>query len=273
MALVLICLCPFLFQSVHSQHVNLTIVSGTQASSSLDHLADFLMREDVVTAFTSSFVMVLTSEPGDKTFFIAAIMAMSHGRLPVFVGAYASLAVATVLSALLGSSLQRLPHIVTHVISIVLFIFFGLKMLKEAYDYEPTATYDGLEEVGNEINAKNSKKQEPTKGETDLESGSPSSSSASSSTSWISPVILQAFTMTSVAECGDRSQIATVVLATTKNVVGVTLGGLIGHFICTAMAVIGGKLLASRISERTIWLCGGCFYLFFAAWTFFHPED
>jgi putative Ca2+/H+ antiporter (TMEM165/GDT1 family) len=59
----------------------------------LDHLADFLMRGDVVTAFTSSLVMVLTSELGDKTFFIAAIMAMSHGRLPVFVGAYASLAI------------------------------------------------------------------------------------------------------------------------------------------------------------------------------------
>jgi putative Ca2+/H+ antiporter (TMEM165/GDT1 family) len=153
-------------------------------------------------------------------------------------------------------------------------------MLKEAYDYEPTATYDGLEEVGNEINAHNAKKKEPTEGEADLESGTSSSTSSSSSSesdsssaSWISPVILQAFTMTSVAECGDRSQIATVVLATTKNVVGVTLGGLIGHFICTAMAVIGGKLLASRISERTVWLCGGCFYLFFAAWTFFHPED
>ena len=33
--------------------------------------------------------------------------------------------------------------------------------------------------------------------------------------------------------------------------IGVTIGGCIGHSICTGGAVIGGRMLASRISEKT----------------------
>jgi len=78
--------------------------------------------------------------------------------------------------------------------------------------------------------------------------------------------------MTFFAEWGDRSQIATIVLASTKDAIGVTSGGIIGHAICTGMAVIGGKLLATRISERMICLLGGVLFLFFALHNFMYPE-
>lgn len=54
------------------------------------------------------------------------------------------------------------------------------------------------------------------------------------------------FTMTFLAEWGDRSQIATIVLATTKDPFGVTAGGIIGHSLCTGLAVLGGRMLATR---------------------------
>lgn len=47
-------------------------------------------------------------------------------------------------------------------------------------------------------------------------------------------------------------QIATIALAAVREPLGVTLGGCTGHALCTGLAVIGGKLLASRISERTV---------------------
>jgi len=49
-------------------------------------------------AFIASLSMIVVSELGDKTFFIAAIMAMRHARLTVFAGAIAALAIMTVLS-------------------------------------------------------------------------------------------------------------------------------------------------------------------------------
>jgi len=84
----------------------------------------------------------------------------------------------------------------------------------------------------------------------------------------------QAFTLTFLAEWGDRSQIATVALAASKNPFGVVLGGLVGHAFCTGLAVIGGKMLAAKISERTVAIIGGILFLIFGVTSiFFGPED
>lgn len=51
-----------------------------------------------IHAFAASFSVIIVSELGDKTFFIAAIMAMKHPRLTVFLGAITALALMTILS-------------------------------------------------------------------------------------------------------------------------------------------------------------------------------
>lgn len=49
-------------------------------------------------AFIAALSVIVVSELGDKTFFIAAIMAMRHPRMIVFAGAITALALMTVLS-------------------------------------------------------------------------------------------------------------------------------------------------------------------------------
>lgn len=51
-------------------------------------------------AFVASLSVIVVSELGDKTFFIAAIMAMKHPRLTVFAGAISALALMTILSGI-----------------------------------------------------------------------------------------------------------------------------------------------------------------------------
>merc|ERR1719261_206908 len=75
----------------------------------------------------------------------------------------------------------------------------------------------------------------------------------------------QAFMLTFLAEWGDRSQIATIALAAAKDPIGVTIGGILGHSMCTGLAVMGGRILAAKISERTVVLAGGILFLCFAA--------
>jgi len=89
----------------------------------------------------------------------------------------------------------------------------------------------------------------------------------------VNKVLMQAFTLTFLAEWGDRSQIATIALAAAREPFGVTLGACIGHSLCTGLAVIGGKLLASSISERTVLLVGGVLFCLFAVLALFGVGD
>ena len=86
-----------------------------------------------VDAFASSLMMILVSELGDKTFFIAAVLAMKHSRAVVLVGSLGALALMTALSAIMGKILtDLLPHEYTHYLAVLLFVVFGVKLLKDA---------------------------------------------------------------------------------------------------------------------------------------------
>ncbi|KAJ9111838.1 hypothetical protein QFC20_002425 [Naganishia adeliensis] len=73
-----------------------------------------------------------------------------------------------------------------------------------------------------------------------------------------------AFILTFLGEWGDRSQIATIALAGVNDISVVAIGTILGHFICTGIAVLGGRLLATKISVRTITLIGAVAFLGFA---------
>lgn len=51
-----------------------------------------------IHAFVASVSVIVVSELGDKTFFIAAIMAMRHSRLVVFAGAMFAMFLMTLIS-------------------------------------------------------------------------------------------------------------------------------------------------------------------------------
>lgn len=60
------------------------------------------------SAFVNSVAMIIVTELGDKTFFIAAIMAMRYSRLIVYSGAMGALALMTILSSAIGFALPQL---------------------------------------------------------------------------------------------------------------------------------------------------------------------
>ena len=66
----------------------------------------------------------------------------------------------------------------------------------------------------------------------------------------LSPAWVQTFVMTFLGEWGDRSQIATIAMAAGQDYWWVTAGAVTGHSICTAVAVIGGRAIAGKVSLR-----------------------
>jgi putative Ca2+/H+ antiporter (TMEM165/GDT1 family) len=61
-------------------------------------------------AFIASLSVIIVSELGDKTFFIAAIMAMRHSRIVVFTGAILALVVMTIISGKAVKKITFLMH-------------------------------------------------------------------------------------------------------------------------------------------------------------------
>ncbi|XP_066937788.1 putative divalent cation/proton antiporter TMEM165 isoform X8 [Macrobrachium rosenbergii] len=258
-------------------------------------------KDEATASFTSAFVsalsMIIVTELGDKTFFIAAIMAMNHPRLTVFAGAMTALAIMHFLSAMFGYVITWIPRVYTFYASSVLFAIFGIKMLREGWNMKPEEGQEEFEEVQSDLrrredDARNESRNENTETEAPsvsvqmtvegdgqvtlqkepLEEGGAGLRGRGPKRNKIlariltvvSRVFWQALTLTFLAEWGDRSQIATVVMAAREDVYGVIIGGLLGHFLCTGLGVLGGRMIATKISVRTVTIIGGVTFLIFA---------
>ncbi|XP_078534311.1 putative divalent cation/proton antiporter TMEM165 [Lissotriton helveticus] len=229
-----------------------------------------------IHAFVAAISVIIVSELGDKTFFIAAIMAMRYNRLTVLAGAILALGLMTCLSVLFGYATTVIPRVYTYYVSTALFAIFGLRMLREGLKMSPDEGQEELEEVQAEIKRKDEEYQRSKllNGPGDVEMGGSTSSGSRKWQHFISPIFLQAFTLTFLAEWGDRSQLTTIVLAAREDPFGVAVGGTIGHCLCTGLAVIGGRMIAQKISVRTVTIIGGIVFLVFAlSALFISPES
>ena len=201
----------------------------------------------MLTAFTAALLLITISELGDKTFFIGMILAMRYSRRWVLAGVVTALVAMTLLSVLIGQAIAFLPPTYIHYAEIILFLAFGTKLLIEAWRMPAMATSEVIEEAEETIegSAKNLQRNPQPLG-----------------------IFFESFLLTFIAEWGDRTQIATIALAASNNVVGVILGAILGHTICALIAVMGGKWIAGRISERAITAIGGVLFFVFAgvAW-------
>ncbi|CAA7041805.1 unnamed protein product [Microthlaspi erraticum] len=211
----------------------------------------------VFDALISSFSMILVTEIGDETFIIAALMAMRHPKATVLSGALSALFVMTILSTGLG---RIVPNLIsrkhTNRAATVLYAFFGLRLLYIAW---------------RSTDSKSNQKKEMEEVEEKLESAQGKTPFRRLFSRFCTPIFLESFILTFLAEWGDRSQIATIALATHKNAIGVAIGATIGHTICTSLAVVGGSMLASRISQRTVATVGGLLFLCFSVSSYFYP--
>lgn len=228
-----------------------------------------------IHAFVAALSVIIVSELGDKTFFIAAIMAMRYNRLTVLTGAMLALAVMTCLSVLFGYATTIIPRIYTYYVSTALFAIFGIRMLREGLKMSPDEGQEELEEVQAEIKKKDEELQRSklVNGAPDVEAGSGTTLPQKKWHSFISPIFIQAFTLTFLAEWGDRSQLTTIILAAREDPFGVAVGGTFGHCLCTGLAVIGGRMIAQKISVRTVTIIGGIVFLAFALSALFIKPD
>ncbi|KAJ5154615.1 uncharacterized protein N7500_010054 [Penicillium coprophilum] len=137
-----------------------SVASGSSTSSSSlshDHDSGIPDAGSPMHSLIFSFTMIIVSEIGDKTFLVAALMAMRHDRLVVFSAAFSALIGMTVLSAVLGHAVPTLiPKAFTKFMAAILFLVFGVKMLKEGREMSPD---EGVGEEMREVEAELEEKE------------------------------------------------------------------------------------------------------------------
>ncbi|CAO2169184.1 unnamed protein product [Urochloa humidicola] len=219
------------------------------------------MAPSLLGGFTKSLAMTVLSEIGDKTFFAAAILAMRHPRKLVLAGCLSALIVMTALSACLG---WAAPNLIsrkwTHHVTTLLFFGFGIWSLWEGFKEDGDS--EELAEVEAELDAafKGNKGESKNKSKANEDM---KKQQRPFLMQFFSPIFIKAFSITFFGEWGDKSQIATIGLAADENPFGVVLGGIIAQALCTTAAILGGKSLASQISEKMVELSSGVLFLLF----------
>ncbi|KAI1362433.1 hypothetical protein F5Y08DRAFT_274415 [Xylaria arbuscula] len=142
--------------SANKDHLDLSTPSKSSKKVAVD---EDEANEGIIQPFHSfilSLTMILVSEVGDKTFLVAALMAMKHDRMVVFTAAFGALLVMTVLSAVLGHTLPALiPKRLTSFLAAGLFFVFGAKLLREGLAMDPNEGVSAeMEEVEMELEEK-----------------------------------------------------------------------------------------------------------------------
>ncbi|XP_044487557.1 GDT1-like protein 1, chloroplastic isoform X2 [Mangifera indica] len=232
-------------------------IAGTDFSSGLQSIPYIGDLGDIFTGFASAFLLIFFSELGDKTFFIAALLAARNSAATVFIGTFGALAAMTIISVILGRTFHYVDEIlpfrfgetdlpIDDIAAVFLLVYFGVSTLLDA------SSSDGLKAEDEQ------KKAELAVSEF---SGNGAGILAAANT------IISTFLLVFVAEWGDKSFFSTIALAAASSPLGVIGGALAGHGVATLLAVLGGSLLGTFLSEKAIAYVGGALFLVFAAVT------
>ncbi|KAL2347999.1 hypothetical protein Fmac_001999 [Flemingia macrophylla] len=212
---------------------------------------------DLSTGFASAFLLIFFSELGDKTFFIAALLAARNSAGVVFLGTFGALAAMTLISVALGRTFHYVDEIlpfrfgetdlpIDDIAAVCLLVYFGVSTLLDA------SSNDGQKSD-----------EEQKEAELAVSDFSGNGAGILSAASTVASTFLLVF----VAEWGDKSFFSTIALAAASSPLGVIAGALAGHGVATLLAVLGGSLLGTFLSEKVIAYIGGVLFLVFAAVT------
>ncbi|KAJ6713776.1 PROTEIN PAM71-HOMOLOG CHLOROPLASTIC [Salix viminalis] len=200
------------------------------------------------SGLTAAFTLIFVSEIGDKTFFIAALLAMQYEKGLVLLGSMGALSLMTILSVVIGRIFNSVPaqfHTTLPIgeyAAVTLLMFFGLKSIKDAWDLPSNDAKTGdksCPELDEYAEAEELVKEKVSKPLTNP-----------------FEIVWKSFSLVFFAEWGDRSMLATIALGAAQSPWGVATGAIAGHLVATSIAILGGAFLAKLHFRKAGWLLG-----------------
>lgn len=139
----------------------LTLASIAGGATELASSTSTWIQSLTETGFYQAFTLVFLSEIGDKTFFMAGLLAIQTSKFTSFVGSMFALAVMTFISVGIGQVFHAVPSGLSQgvplddIAAVVAFAFFGIKTLKNAIEMEGSVMDEELEEAEETVDESN----------------------------------------------------------------------------------------------------------------------
>jgi putative Ca2+/H+ antiporter (TMEM165/GDT1 family) len=194
----------------------------------LTHLESLLSTGNMVemsAAAATSFALIAAAEIGDKSQLVCMTLASRHRATPVMLGAVAAFALLNTLAVVFGVAIASwLPEYVVGATVAVLFAVFGIHALR-------TEDADEDEEL-------------------EEKSGH--------------GIFFTTFVLLTMAEFGDKTQLAVVALSSTHAPAAVWLGATAALTTTSALGILAGRTLLQKIPLALLHRISGAFFLVLA---------
>lgn len=182
--------------------------------------------QELSTPAVTSFLLIITAEMGDKSQLVCMTLAARHRAIPVALGAIFAFALLNTLAVVFGVAIANwLPPYVVSCVVAVLFLTFGIHVLR----------------------AKNKEENED-----DIIEKSNHS------------IFFTTFLLITVAEFGDKTQLAVVALSSTQIPLAVWLGATAALAVTSILGCVAGRTIFQKMSLNWLHKISGTFFLVLA---------
>jgi putative Ca2+/H+ antiporter (TMEM165/GDT1 family) len=179
----------------------------------------------ILTSASASFALIAAAEMGDKSQLVCMALASKHRPIPVISGALFAFALLNTLAVVFGKAVASwFPEYLIALMVAGLFTVFGIQALRTEAE-EPHEEFK--EKSGHGI-------------------------------------FFTTFLLITVAEFGDKTQLAVVALSSTNNAAGIWLGATLALGMTSTMGVLAGRKLLQKISVELLHKIGGILFLILA---------
>ncbi|MFA6053508.1 MAG: TMEM165/GDT1 family protein [Methylobacter sp.] len=177
---------------------------------------------EISAAAATSFALIAAAEIGDKSQLVCMTLASRHRAMPIMLGAIAAFAFLNTLAVVFGVAIASwLPEYIVAAIVAFLFAAFGIHSLRVGGD-------DDEEEV----------KEKSGRG-----------------------IFFTTFLLITVAEFGDKTQLAVVALSSTAAPIAVWFGSTAALASTSALGILAGRTILQKVPLALLHKISGTIFL------------
>lgn len=193
----------------------------SQTHGLMPQLSSLLTLHNMTTAATS-FSLIAAAEIGDKSQLVCMTLAARHKPTPILLGAVAAFVLLNTFAVVFGVAIANwLPGYIVAAAVAVLFAVFGVHALRIKEDDDGT----DVKEISNH------------------------------------GIFLTTFLLITVAEFGDKTQLAVVALSSTSAPVAVWLGSTAALAFTSALGILAGRTVLQKVPLALLHKISGTIFL------------